>query len=391
LSAVLALIHSPISGPGTWRPVAEELDRRSQHAVVPTMTDDGDADVPYWRRESSSVARHLEQLVHEGVPVLFVGHSGAGPLLPLVAEKLDHPVSGYLFVDAGLPEGGSRLDSRPPEEAHDLRHLFAEGGRFPHWTEEDLREAPRRGCPTPRAGGAAAPALDVLRRDHPRARAVARRPVRLPPAQSLVRESHRASPGDGMANPPDRCGTLPHADRPDWRDGADLGAARRDGEPCLTVASSRKLGCPAGPVFVGLGSGERVRGRSWSQDKRHSAQARAISGSSCRAWATRTHSRAVPQARRYRAASQFVMEVAPSFSHSLRSSQTATIWSASADSAASTADARSKTSTGSCDVVREPNSIGAILPRGSDMDPYDPRRSLATYAPSVARRGRRRS
>lgn len=61
------------------------------------------------------------------------------------------------------------------------------------------------------------------------------------------------------------------------------------------------------------------------------------------------------------------MDVAPSFSQSRRSSQTATIRRASAEAAAMTAVARSKASMGLSDLLQGPNSIGVILARGSDI------------------------
>jgi hypothetical protein len=46
---------------------------------------------------------------------VLVAHSGAGPLLPAVADALGPPIGAYLFVDAGE--------------------------RYPTWRDEDLRAA----------------------------------------------------------------------------------------------------------------------------------------------------------------------------------------------------------------------------------------------------------
>jgi hypothetical protein len=75
--------------------------------------------------------------------VVLVGHSGAGVLLPPIRDALGLPVGGYLFVDAGLP---ARTQSRlagfgDPGGAEALRQHLEAGGRFPDWTEAELREA----------------------------------------------------------------------------------------------------------------------------------------------------------------------------------------------------------------------------------------------------------
>ncbi len=87
------LVHAPMVGPTTWRPVAHELERRGEHALVPPLLGRAWRGTPVWRQ-------HVEAVVESiGEPGTFlVGHSGAGPLLPLVAEQRD--VAGMLFVDA---------------------------------------------------------------------------------------------------------------------------------------------------------------------------------------------------------------------------------------------------------------------------------------------------
>lgn len=131
------LVHSPLVGPMTWEPVAGELRRRGVEAAVP---DAGGADVPsepFWRYHAGTVAAALVSLA-PAARLVLAGHSGAGPLLPAIAAALGRPVAGYLFVDAGLPADGVRPGSGP--FAEHLRELHAAGGRFPSWTERDLRD-----------------------------------------------------------------------------------------------------------------------------------------------------------------------------------------------------------------------------------------------------------
>jgi hypothetical protein len=70
-----------------------------------------------------------------GGPLVLVGHSGAGPLLPADAAACGGAVEAAVFVDAGLPHpGASWLETAPPALGERLRGL-AEGGRLPPWHE----------------------------------------------------------------------------------------------------------------------------------------------------------------------------------------------------------------------------------------------------------------
>jgi hypothetical protein len=88
------LVHAPMVGPMTWRPVAEELARRGHIAVLPSLMGRAWLRAPIWKRHVDVVVEAIESL--RGV--VAVGHSGAGPLLPLIAERAD--VTGLIFVDA---------------------------------------------------------------------------------------------------------------------------------------------------------------------------------------------------------------------------------------------------------------------------------------------------
>jgi hypothetical protein len=138
---MLALVHSPLTGPFVWQPAAQELARRGIEAVVPEVADHPSATGPFWDQESRAAARSLRRVTGS---VVLVAHSGAGPLLPVIGERAACDVNGYLFVDAGLPQDGtSRLDDMRSEGAawaEELERHLRSGGRFPEWTEDDLRE-----------------------------------------------------------------------------------------------------------------------------------------------------------------------------------------------------------------------------------------------------------
>lgn len=161
MDPLLVLIHSPLVGPFTWSLVAKRLRQRGIETLVPVLTDVEDTDAPYWQQHAEAVSQALES-VPEMRPLILVGHSGAGPLLPTIHQATHRPAAKYIFVDAGLPHGGkSRLDEmeeNSPDFAQEFRQHLAAGGRFPEWSDEELREV----IPDDRLRGA------VLAELHPR-------------------------------------------------------------------------------------------------------------------------------------------------------------------------------------------------------------------------------
>jgi pimeloyl-ACP methyl ester carboxylesterase len=136
MESLLVLVHSPLVGPFTWSLVAKPLQAAGFDVLVPVLTDSGETPPPYWQQYTTCVRQALASIPQER-PLVLVGHSGAGPLLPALAQAARYPVKAYLFVDAGLPHPGKTQLEEMPEE---LRRLLAEGSRFPNWTDEDLRE-----------------------------------------------------------------------------------------------------------------------------------------------------------------------------------------------------------------------------------------------------------
>ena len=136
---LFVLTHSPLVGPMTWSLVAEELRRRGEGVVRPVLTTDPAGEPPYWRQHVAQVARAVARVGDQ--PLVLVGHSGAGPLLPAIGQAVGQPVSTYLFVDANIPsDGASRLDLLGrPADAEAFR-ASAHRGLLPTWNEEDLRE-----------------------------------------------------------------------------------------------------------------------------------------------------------------------------------------------------------------------------------------------------------
>jgi hypothetical protein len=129
------LVHSPLVGPVTWSALVPELERRGHRALVPDLDGDEGDPTPLWRQHVRPAADALRSA---GADALLVGHSGAGALLPAIREAAGVRVTGYVFVDAGLPVAGPRKGHGA--FATRLDEMHAAGRRFPEWTDDVLRD-----------------------------------------------------------------------------------------------------------------------------------------------------------------------------------------------------------------------------------------------------------
>ena len=132
--SVFVLVHSPLVGPSTWHWVAEEL-RNCGHtvtvaAVPQAVTRQG------WQAFADCVAA---QASHASQCVL-VGHSGAGPLLPQIAQRARCTTDAMVFVDAGLPPDSGAAELVPAAMLADLQALAVDGILPPwsQWWEPDV-------------------------------------------------------------------------------------------------------------------------------------------------------------------------------------------------------------------------------------------------------------
>lgn len=140
---MFVLIHSPLVGPSTWQRVAHELQTEGLEVSVPALHDTEGSGLAYWQQHATAMPQALGTVPADR-PLILVGHSGAGPLLPVIRQQLAHSIAAYVFVDAGIPQSGaSRLDLIANESSDWVQsfHTFLrEGGRFPDWRDEDLAD-----------------------------------------------------------------------------------------------------------------------------------------------------------------------------------------------------------------------------------------------------------
>ncbi|TMF22285.1 MAG: alpha/beta hydrolase [Chloroflexi bacterium] len=130
------LLHSPLVGPVTWSALLPELESRGIRTLAPDLG--YPTRPPFWSAHANAAGAALASTSPDE-PVFLVGHSGAGALLPAVRERSARGVAGYVFVDAGLPDGTQPRKGRGEFAAH-LADLHSRGRRLPSWTDEDFRE-----------------------------------------------------------------------------------------------------------------------------------------------------------------------------------------------------------------------------------------------------------
>jgi hypothetical protein len=120
------LVHSPVTGPSTWRWVADELAARGHRVIVPAVPPAATA--LGWPAFVGAVSA-----LSAGMPSpVLVGHSGAGPLLPRIGARVS--ARALVFVDADIPPETGETTVVPDEFLEFLRGL-ASGGMLPPWSE----------------------------------------------------------------------------------------------------------------------------------------------------------------------------------------------------------------------------------------------------------------
>jgi len=142
----VVLLHSPLTSATAWGRLPQVLRTRGLDVVVPEVLDDDEP--PYAGRYVGRAAVQLRAILGSSRSVL-VAHSGAGGLMPqlgLARQAAGGPVSGYVFLDAGLPRvlnAATRLELMQLEDptfADQLESSLRQGARYPDWSDADLRQ-----------------------------------------------------------------------------------------------------------------------------------------------------------------------------------------------------------------------------------------------------------
>jgi len=128
------LLHSPLIGPYSWMPVADELRRRGHRAIVPSFLHALRRSSGFTEAISRSVAEEIAKANLVG-RLFLVPHSAAGAFTPALRQAIAAPVHGYIFVDARFPTVGQSLSEDDPPHAVEHRSAMARKGFLPPWSE----------------------------------------------------------------------------------------------------------------------------------------------------------------------------------------------------------------------------------------------------------------
>lgn len=138
----LALVHSPLTGGSFWHAVHDALWANGRRASLARLPAAEHIHPPYWLTHAAGVAANLPGTE----PVVLVGHSGAGPILPAIGRLARNrsgaadSIAGYLFVDCDLPRDGCcRFDLFDDPSAADALRTRCRGGWLPRWRDDELR------------------------------------------------------------------------------------------------------------------------------------------------------------------------------------------------------------------------------------------------------------
>jgi alpha-beta hydrolase superfamily lysophospholipase len=167
--------------------------------VVPSLVGVANAATPQWRHAPEAIRATTAGVPN---PLVLVGHSGGGLLLPTIAAGLTVEVAALIFVDSFLPPAGGSVPLAPPGFIDKLRAL-ATDGLLPRWSSWFGETAWRELVPDDRLRATLeaempAPAALLLPGQHPTAARLGRTPVRLPPPdRQAIRPKRRRCPRRG--------------------------------------------------------------------------------------------------------------------------------------------------------------------------------------------------
>lgn len=129
----VVLVHSPFLGPASLQPLADELEATGVTTFVPDLRA-AVTNEPVYERLVAEFTRVVSTPTAAlPGPWVLVGHSGAGPLLPALAEAIGHTVAALIYLDAELPTPGRTLEDAAPVELVEELQALVRGARLPPW------------------------------------------------------------------------------------------------------------------------------------------------------------------------------------------------------------------------------------------------------------------
>jgi hypothetical protein len=139
---LVVLLHSPLLSGSCWGRTSELL---RDHGIDTLVVDVQDDEVPPFATRYIKAAADSIKAGYHDRPVILVGHSGAGPLLPAVGAELAGAVTvaALIYCDANLARpAANRLDLMEAQRVgfDDFREELANGRQYPDWTDEELAE-----------------------------------------------------------------------------------------------------------------------------------------------------------------------------------------------------------------------------------------------------------
>jgi Alpha/beta hydrolase family len=131
VSATLLFVHSPLVGPSTWAATAQVLGTSGFRCQLPDLRNAFTVGPPYYPKLAAAAA----EAVAGSDPVVLLGHSAAGPLLPSIADAIAGRTRGAIFIDALLPHPArSWFDTAPPALRRQLQGM-ADDDLLPPWSD----------------------------------------------------------------------------------------------------------------------------------------------------------------------------------------------------------------------------------------------------------------
>ncbi len=122
------LVHGGFHGGWCWRPVADRLSAAGHAVFRPTLTGLGAR--RHLLSPEITLTTHVDDVVNlveaeELDAVILVGHSYAGAVISLVADRIEDRIQRLVYLDALIPKDGECVADYMPRYADKIRTASA--------------------------------------------------------------------------------------------------------------------------------------------------------------------------------------------------------------------------------------------------------------------------